>query len=155
MPDQERPYPYQERLWPSPGVWALVPLMGLTATVAVFPVSRLWAGVAGVLVMTALVTWGVRSSPVVAVTDTHLLAGPARLPLDVVGDVEAWRGEDARRQRGPLLDARAHLLLRGWVGPVVTVALRDPDDPTPYWVVSTRTPERLRDALLGASGRPS
>ena len=142
---------YRERLWPSPGVWLLVPLMGATAAVAVLPVSTTWAVVAAVAVMTALVVWAVRSSPVVAVDDGHLVAGRARLPLGVVGNVEAWRGEDARRQRGPLLDARAHLMVRGWVGPVVTVRLEDPDDPTPYWVVSTRTPERLRDALASAS----
>lgn len=143
--------PYRERLWPSPGVWAMVPLMGVTAAVAVFPVSPVAAGVSAVLVMAVLVFWGVRSSPVVAVDDGHLVAGRARLPLVHVGAVEAWRGEDARQQRGPRLDARAHLLLRGWVGPVVTVALTDPDDPTPYWVVSTRAPERLRDAIDTAS----
>lgn len=146
--------PYRERLWPSPGVWALVPLMGATAAVAVLPVSAGWAVVAAALAMAALAVWAVRASPVVAVDDKHLVAGRARLPLAVVGEVEAWRGEDARRQRGPLLDARAHLLVRGWVGPVVTVQLTDPDDPTPYWVVSTRSPERLRDALESAS-RPS
>lgn len=143
--------PYRERLWPSLGVWALVPLMGLAAAVMALPVSTVGAPVAAVVVMAGLVVWGVRSSPVVAVDDGHLVAGRARLPLGVVGEVEAWRGEDARRQRGPLLDARAHLLVRGWVGPVVTVRLEDPDDPTPYWVVSTRSPERLRDALESAS----
>ncbi len=143
--------PYRERLWPSVGVWTLVPLMGLTAAVAVLPVSTVGAVVVAALVMAALTLWAVRSSPVVAVDDGHLVAGRARLPLSVVGEVVAWRGEDARRQRGPLLDARAYLLLRGWVGPVVTVRLEDPDDPTPYWVVSTRTPEQLRDALTAAA----
>jgi hypothetical protein len=124
--------------------------MGLTAAVAVLPVSTGWAVVAALLVMVVLVVWGVRSSPVVAVDDGHLVAGRARLPLEFAGPVEVWRGEQARRQRGPMLDARAHLLLRGWVGPVVTVSLTDPDDPTPYWVVSTRAPERLRDAIESA-----
>lgn len=147
--------PYRERLWPSPGVWALVPLMGLGAALTVLPVSAGWAVVAAVGVMAALVTWGVRSSPVVAVDDGHLVAGRARVPLACLGEVGVWRGEDARRQRGPLLDARAHLLVRGWVGPVVTVQLTDPQDPTPYWVVSSRAPERLRDAIERAPRGPS
>jgi hypothetical protein len=33
------------------------------------------------------------------------------------------------------------------VGPVVRIEVLDPDDPTPYWVVSTRHPERLIAAL--------
>lgn len=143
---------YRERIWPSPGVWAVVPLIGVTATVAILPVSTAWALVAGALVTAGLVTWGISSSPVVAVQDGALVAGRARLPLEHVGRVELWRGEQARQQRGPLLDARAHLLLRGWVDPVVTVQLTDPQDPTPYWVVSTRQPERLKGVLDG-SGR--
>lgn len=142
---------YRERLWPSLGVWLVVPLMGVTAAVAVLPVSTVGAAVAAPAVMAALTGWAVRASPVVAVDHGHLVAGRARLPLRHVGVVEAWRGEDASAQRGPLLDARAHLLLRGWVGPVVTVRIDDPEDPTPYWVVSTRSPERLRDALVSAS----
>jgi len=142
---------YRERLWPSVGVWLVVPLLGATAAVAVLPVSTVGAVVAAVTVMAALTLWAVRASPVVAVDDGQLVAGRARLPLRHVGRVEAWRGEDATAQRGPLLDGRAHLMLRGWVGPVVTVRLTDPEDPTPYWVISTRAPERLRDALVGAS----
>jgi hypothetical protein len=144
------PHAYRERLWPSLGVWLVVPLLAVTAAVAVLPVSTTWAVVAATAVVVALAGWAVRASLVVAVDDEHLVAGRARLPLRYVGEVEAWRGEEARAQRGPLLDARAHLVLRGWVGPVVTVRLTDPEDPTPYWVVSTRHPERLRDTLVGA-----
>ena len=56
---------------------------------------------------------------------------PARLPA---------------RERGPSLDARAWLSIRGWVDPVVKVTLADEKDPTPYWLVSTRRPEDLKAA---------
>jgi hypothetical protein len=49
------------------------------------------------------------------------------------------------------LDGRAYLCLRGWISPVVRVELDDPDDPTPYWLVSTRRPAQLVAAL--AEGR--
>ena len=32
--------------------------------------------------------------------------------------------------------------------------MSDPDDPAPYWLVSTRHPDRLAAALLGASAEP-
>jgi hypothetical protein len=33
------------------------------------------------------------------------------------------------------------------VGPAVRIEVVDPDDPTPYWVISTRRPEDLIAAL--------
>ena len=38
-------------------------------------------------------------------------------------------------------------MFRGWVDPVLRVAVTDPDDPVPYWLVSTRRPEELRAAI--------
>ena len=45
------------------------------------------------------------------------------------------------------LDARAWLLVRGWIPGVARITLDDPTDPTPYWLVSTRDPEGLAAAL--------
>jgi len=49
-------------------------------------------------------------------------------------------------------DARAFLLLRPYLRRAVMVPVQDPADPTPYWLVSTRQPERLVRALVAASG---
>lgn len=48
---------------------------------------------------------------------------------------------------GRQLDPAAYVVHRAWVGPMVLVVLDDPDDPTPYWLVSCRRPERLLAAL--------
>ena len=53
-------------------------------------------------------------------------------------------------QRGQLLDARAYLLIRGWVDPVLRVEVVDSDDPTPYWLLSTRHPESIAAAIAAA-----
>jgi hypothetical protein len=37
--------------------------------------------------------------------------------------------------------------IRPWIGPGVQVWVDDADDPTPYWVVSSRHPDRLVRAL--------
>ena len=47
---------------------------------------------------------------------------------------------DATAERGVELDARAWLLLRGWIPGLVASRSRTPADPTPYWVVATRHP---------------
>ena len=48
---------------------------------------------------------------------------------------------------GRQLDPAAFVANRSWVGPLVLVVLDDPDDPTPYWLVSTRHPDRVISAL--------
>jgi hypothetical protein len=44
-------------------------------------------------------------------------------------------------------DPAAFVSIRPWIGPGVQVWLDDEDDPTPYWVVSTRHPEQVVRAV--------
>ena len=60
---------------------------------------------------------------------------------------------DASAERGTGLDARAFLVIRGWVQPVVRVPITDPDDPAPYWLLSSRRPKELA-AVINGSRRP-
>ena len=87
------------------------------------------------------------ASPLVEVTDSTFIAGRARLPRNYVGEATAFRGSAATRARGQELDARAWLVIRGWVSPVVKVQVLDENDPAPYWLVSTRRPDDLVKAL--------
>lgn len=77
----------------------------------------------------------------------ELWAGEAHLPAAVIS-----RSADIPRSAksaalGRQLDPAAFVVHRGWVGPMVLVVLDDTDDPTPYWLVSTRHPERVLSAL--------
>lgn len=143
---------FRERLAPSAPTWLLVPGAGGAAALVLWPVSPL-AGVVGAVAIALVVAAALwQASTVVAVHAGELVAGRARVPLDLLGDASAHRGPDARHERGPGLDARAHLCIRGWVDPVVKVALRDPADPTPYWLVSSRRPEELAGLLSRRGG---
>ncbi|GAA1319480.1 DUF3093 domain-containing protein [Actinocatenispora thailandica] len=83
----------------------------------------------------------------VAVTDTELTIDDARLPRSVIATVEPLTPEDKRR----LLSVDAHplafVIQRPWIPGAVRIVLDDPDDPTPYWIISSRHPHRLADAL--------
>ena len=77
----------------------------------------------------------------------ELWAGEAHLPVTVIA-----RSADIPRSAksaalGRQLDPAAYVVHRGWVGPMVLVVLDDVDDPTPYWLVSSRHPERVLSAL--------
>lgn len=138
---------YRERLWPSPGLLIALILI-IPATLLVFLPINPEVGVAVAIVLYAgSVVALVISSPTITVTDRELHAGYAQIPLDAIAEVEAYIGSDATQQRGPLLDARAWLIVRGWVQPVLKVTLNDSDDPTPYWLLSTRRPAQLADAI--------
>jgi Protein of unknown function (DUF3093) len=100
-------------------------------------------------VVAVLVRYG--AAPVV-VDDETFTAGRARIAREHLGAAEALTGEEARLARGRDCDPRAYLVLRPYLSGAVRVALTDPADPAPYWLVATRRPERLAEAL-GAAPR--
>lgn len=79
--------------------------------------------------------------------EPEIRVGAARLPVRCVGRVDVVTGPDKQQALGPDLDPEAFVLHRPWVTPAVRLEVIDPDVPTPYWVVSTRHPERLLAAL--------
>jgi hypothetical protein len=99
-----------------------------------------------VVVPVSLIAGAFALSPVIRV-DQSFTRGNMSLPLDVLGEAEIFEDENARLERGPKLDARARLAIRGDVDPVVKIQVKDELDPTPYILVSTRKPKELVAAL--------
>jgi hypothetical protein len=71
----------------------------------------------------------------------------AHVPLRYVSGAVALDAYTLRRVVGREGDPAAFVSIRPWIGPGVQVWLDDPDDPTPYWVVSSRHPQRLVAAV--------
>lgn len=83
----------------------------------------------------------------VRVAEGVLEAGHARIPVDALGTPAVLSREQTRRRLGRDADPAAYLHYCWWVPRTVLVPVTDPDDPTPYWLVSTRRPEDLAAAL--------
>jgi hypothetical protein len=79
----------------------------------------------------------------------QLHVGPARIPVQYLGQIEVISSDAKRRALGPELDPAAFVLHRGWVGPVLRIMITDPADPTPYWIFSVRRAEELATLLRG------
>lgn len=79
--------------------------------------------------------------------DVELWAGQAHLPVSVIARSAEVPRSAKSAALGRQLDPAAYVLHRGWVGPMVLLVLDDPDDPTPYWLVSCRHPQRVLSAL--------
>ena len=80
-------------------------------------------------------------------TDIELWAGQAHLPTSVIERSAEVPKSAKSAALGRQLDPAAFILHRTWIGPMVLVVLNDPDDPTPYWLVSSRHPDRVLSAL--------
>jgi len=138
---------YRERLWPAPWVFVATGLVIPTSLLVFLPISTTAGVVCAIVLYGAIVVILLATTPTVEVDDALFTAGRARLPRTAIASVTSFTGEEATKQRGTALDARAWLLLRGWIPGVVKVQLDDPSDPTPYWLVSTRHPTELTKAL--------
>lgn len=147
---------YRERLW-VPWWWTLP-----AAALAVLIALELGQGVPGVPawvpylvllpVAAAVLLWFSKTE--VRVVDgpageAELWAGAAHLPVGVVARSAEVPRSAKSAALGRQLDPAAYVVHRAWIGPMVLVVLDDPDDPTPYWLVSTRHPDRVLAALLG------
>lgn len=77
----------------------------------------------------------------------QLWAGEAHLPASVISRSAAIPRSAKSAALGRQLDPAAFVMHRAWVGPMALVVLDDPDDPTPYWLVSTRSPDKVLSAL--------
>jgi DUF3093 family protein len=129
--------------WPLPLVGAA--LMAATVHLG-YPGLRAWLPyVVLIALMIGLLVQLGRAK--IEVADGELRVGKARLPLRFVGEVDVIGKDDKRKALGPDLDPAAYMLHRSWVGPVLRVRLTDPEDPTPYWIFSTRNPEKLARIL--------
>ena len=143
---------YAERLGVPLRWWVqgtmLVATLWLAVVVATPPLVA-WTVTALALAGLALafVSYG---SARVEVSAGRLQAGRARIGLEHVGEVTPLDAEAMRRLAGQDADARAYLLLRPYLKRGVRVEITDPADPAPYWLISSRRPDRLAAALMGS-----
>jgi hypothetical protein len=82
--------------------------------------------------------------------ERELHVDDAHLPLDAIAGVEVLDAQRRRDLLGLDADPLAFVIQRPWISGGVRIDLDDPADPTPYWFVSSRHPERLAAALLAA-----
>jgi hypothetical protein len=138
---------FEERLYPSAGMYLAYSLLSPMVLLAAAPFGwPLAIALGSVTLLTVLVLSSVLS-PLVVVDSERLLAGRMSIPLSVIGNATEIAKSDLRTELGPQLDARAQLMIRGDLMGAVKVEIADPNDPTPYLMISTRRPKELVSAL--------
>lgn len=152
---------YAERLWVPWWWWplglALAALIALEVDQGVRALPG-WLPFAVLLPVAAAVLVWLSKTEVRVVSDkasgrdnpaaeTELWVGDAHLPVGVISRSATVPRSAKSAALGRQLDPAAYVVHRAWVGPMALVVLDDPDDPTPYWLVSCRHPDRVLAAL--------
>ncbi|MAT61164.1 MAG: hypothetical protein CMH41_05920 [Micrococcales bacterium] len=143
---------YRERIGPAWWIWLAA--AGFVGTVAIAygfafgPRAGWLVAFAGGLLAAALLTV---AATVVRIDERVLRVGRARLPLHWVGRIVPLDEELSTEARSTRLDPAAFLSLRtSGCSTSIMVEVTDPDDPHPYWLFSTRDPEKVASALRQA-----
>lgn len=83
-------------------------------------------------------------------TAPELRVDDAHIPVSFVTEVNVIDAATKRELLGPLAAPHVFVVERPWIGGAVRVAIDDPADPTPYWVISSRRPAALAQAIIAA-----
>lgn len=146
---------YRERLRVPIAWWVIGMFFAVSFATAVGfalgPVVSLLGGALAAVLVAAGLLWygGLR----IEVDDASLRVGDHRIEAKYLGEALAHDTAGTRARQGPDADRRALLVLRAYVPTSVEVAIADPADPHPYWLVSTRRPAELATALAQLTGR--
>lgn len=111
---------------------------------------RSWVPYVVLLPLAVLSLWWLGRIRIAVVNDV-LRVDDARLPVRYIAAVESLTPEQKRELLGPAAHPLAFVVQRPWIRSTAKVTLSDPEDPTPYWVVSCRRPDALATAVKEAA----
>lgn len=138
---------YRERVLPSAPNLALPILLFLSVLTVMIPINIDFAIPVALIISAVFVIVLVSASPVIEVSNETLKAKNAVIERKFLGEVTVIPKTEVFEELGQKLDARAWLAIQASVKGLVKVEITDPQDPTPYWLISTRNPEVLAKAL--------
>ena len=139
---------YRERLR-CPRSWYVTGALGglvLAPEISFVTPLPVWStALIGLLASAIIVTWV--GHDWLVVEDGVLRVRRARLPARYIDAVIALDCGANTHFAGRHGDPAAFLAIKPWVSSGVQIVLDDPEDPVPYWAVSTRHPRELAAAL--------
>ena len=133
-----------------PPLWllAFIYFMFLSLVIAVWAALGNFSALVSLLLLTAaLFLIAIRSKSEVLVSGGELKAGGAHIDVKYLGDIETLSRDQMRLLRTRDADPAAFLAIKFWVSTGVKITLNDQRDPTPYWLISCRKMDELKNTL--------
>lgn len=143
---------YRERLTTPAWYWIVGVAVGVSSIAAMGLWFGPWATLIGAIVATAILTLAVMllGQTEIQVGDEGLRVGRSLVEWEYVGRAEVLDAQRTHDRLGVDADARAFVTQRPWIPESVEVTIEDAADPHPYWLVSSRRPKHLVDAIRKA-----
>jgi hypothetical protein len=146
-PEKYEPALYQERVVPNFGtfaaVFALLPSMAIISE----PFDIRIGLAIGVVVVLSIWTMLIFRAPKIQVSIEELRVGKVVISRNLIDQPQVITKAEIFMERGPKLDPAAHKVFQGSVKTAIKIPIADPEDPTPYWLISTRNPNELARLL--------
>jgi hypothetical protein len=149
VPSQKptEPILYQERVLPNFGtfvaVFTLLPAITVVSEPFDFRVGLVLGSMFVLIIWAALFVL----APIIKVNKETLAVGRVSIPRSLLGSINEIAKDEIFQERGPKLDPAAYRVFQGTVKTAIKIVVKDPSDPTPYWIVSTRRPAQLANVL--------
>jgi hypothetical protein len=141
---------YKERVLPNIGTFAATFVFLPSAVVVSEPFDisvGILVGAIGVAIIWALL---VLKAPSVRVSNGNLTVNQVSIPVELLGEPEVVTKREIFDERGPNLDSRAHKVFQGTVKTALKIPIMDHEDSTPYWLISSKKPEKFAQAIKNA-----
>ena len=141
----------RERIRWSASIWVTMIFLNLLIALTLWGVLDTQLTLA-LLSLSLLLTWAwARSSEYeIVVTEKELRVGRARIDLRLLGEITTLDSQEMKVARGVQIDPSAYLAIRSWIKTGVKVTIKDPRDPTPYWLISSKRFRKLAAAIKSA-----
>lgn len=141
---------YREWLVPSIGNFIAAAIIMPSSYLVFLPINPALGFWLGLALMSAIWVAMLTASARIEVSNGELRVGKAHIPVGYLSHGREIPADFRFAERGPSLDARAFVRFQVGIRPLVRFENIDPQDPTPYWLVSTRNAERLLAAVSQA-----
>jgi len=138
---------YNEWVLPNFGTFAAVFVILPSTAIIAEPFDLMVGAIIGLIAVVAIWVILVAKAPRIQISQDQLRVNQVSIPRSLIGEASVITKREIFSERGPDLNPAAHKVFQGTVKTAVKIAIIDPEDPTPYWLISTRHPGMLVELL--------
>ena len=130
------------------GIWLFLIFLYLSFVIALLVSINTGATLAVSIPLLLIIIWNwFRTSLKIRVTKGWLIVGKAKIERAYIKEIIAYSPKEFVAQSRAELNVMAYFQTRPWLKSGVKIVLRDPKDPTPYWLIASCNPKKLKEIL--------
>ena len=138
---------FEKSTWPIM-VWLLVVIMCASIYLAIWaPLGQLPAILITIFTAIGLFVISKIMQTKIFIADNFLYANKAKIDIKYIKKVTPLNKLEFKRLNGVAADPAAFLATNFWTNTGVKVELKDKNDPTPYWLISSKRADELVQKL--------